>query len=89
MDELTAGAMRSDVQVSLYTQHKILKYKHHGFGSKVIIPETKIHHVGSGCVTPEFGVYYNKNTPEAKPEICNYWTRRLAELCLQSTKRLL
>ena len=41
MDEVTAGAMWSDSQVTLYQQRKILKYLRYSFGSKIIIPEKK------------------------------------------------
>ena len=41
MDEITAAAMWSDAQVTLYQQRKILKYLRFSFGSKIIIPEKK------------------------------------------------
>ena len=89
MDEVTAGAMWCDAQVTIYQQRKILKYMRHSFGSKVIIPQSKVQEIGSGYVRPEFGIYYFRKTATTKPERCNYWTRCLPQLLQQSTQQLL
>ena len=60
----------------------------YSFGSKVIILETKGHHIGSGYVKPDFCVYYFRKTPSTKHEKCNYWIRPLTEIILQATKHL-
>ena len=75
MDEVTAGAMWCDAQATIYQQRKILKYIRHSFGSKVIIPQSKVQDIGSGYIRPEFGIFYFRKTPTTKPEKCNYWTR--------------
>ena len=89
MGEVTAGAIWCDAQVTLYQRYKILKYMRYSFGSKVIIPETKIQNMGSEYIKPDFGVYYFRKGTIAKPEKCHYWTRCLPELLLLSTKHLL
>ena len=89
MDEVTAGAMWSDAQITLYQQRKLLKYMRYSFGSKVMIPETTVRQMGVGYVPPEFGIYNYQKTPSTKPEKCNYWTRSLPTLLKQSTEQLL
>ena len=89
MDKVTAGAMWSDAQVTLYQRRKILKYMRYSFGSKVMIPETNIQNMGSGYVKPDFGIYYFRKGTTVKPEKCQYWTRCLPDLLLLSTKHLL
>ena len=89
MDEVTAGTMWSDAQITLYQQQKILKYMRYSFGSNVMIPETTVRQMGVGYVPPEFGIYNYLKTPSAKPEKCNYWTRSLPALLKQSTQQLL
>ena len=58
MDEVTAGAMWCDAQVTIYQQRKILKYMRHSFGSKVIIPQSKVQEIGSGYVRPDLELLF-------------------------------
>ena len=67
MDEVTAGTMWSDAQVTLYQQRKILKYMRYSFGSKVMIPETKVRQMVIGYVPPEFSIHYYKRILTPKP----------------------
>ena len=89
MDEVTAGTLWCGAQVTLYQRRKILKYMRYSFGSKVIIPETKIKKMESEYIKPDFSVYYFRKGTIAKPEKYHYWTRSLPELLLQSAKQLL
>ena len=89
MDEVTAAAMWSDAQATLYQRRKLLKYIWYSFGSTVVIPEAQIQKIGSGYVKPNFGIYYFRKGTTVKPKTCYYWTSCLPQLLLQSTKHLL
>ena len=41
---------------TISTNKKILKYMRFNFGSKIIIPESKVQEIGGDYIIPEFGV---------------------------------
>ena len=67
IDEVMAGAMWTDAQVTLYQQRKILKYMRHSFGSKIMIPESKVREIGNSYIRPEFGYYFYKKLLPLNP----------------------